>query len=148
MKTITAVLTSFVIFVVVWLTITAIMTSILYIAHRAAPTAGIMAFLHVVLTWILGTSIGAFFAIHITNRIFLSVDIKTVYISFISIVLTVSIILFVFAARQYTKGYYNINIVDFVGFVVQLISFFIGAYCGIKSCVHYCKVSDLKNVED
>jgi len=130
MKTIAAVLTSFVVFVFIYLIVMTIMTGILYIANRATETAGLMSLLHVIFTWIIVTFVASFFAMHITNRIFKSVDIKTVYVSFISIMIMLSIIFAIYALDFYINGKYNI--IDIIGCTIQIIFLFIGAHFGSK----------------
>jgi hypothetical protein len=93
-KALFAMLSALVFFVVAWLVISLILYVIGAVGSLARPRMDLIHLLHIFLMWVLGPGIGGFFAIHLTSVIFRTVDLKTLYVSFVSVVAAIIALLF------------------------------------------------------
>jgi len=92
-KTALAVVVAFFILIAGWFFLAALLAGIGYLASRATEGASLMFFLNTLLMWILGPGFGGFIAIYVTPKIFKTVDVTVINTSFISVVITLGIIM-------------------------------------------------------
>ena len=128
MKTILAILFSFLAFLIGWFTIGAILYLIAGIAGAAREGLGPSHLINVLLMGVLGPGIGAFFAIYVPSILFKAIDRKTLFVSFVSINVFVFVLLLV-------KGI-SLRSIDAAGIgrtvarIIQGAAVFAGAYVG------------------
>jgi len=80
--------------------------------------------------WFISPAIGAFFAIVVTNRLFTTVELKTLYVSFVSVSATVVTFTFILGLNMPDQG--DSGMLNKVGIVLQVAAIFVGAYIGKK----------------
>lgn len=111
-----------------WLMLAALLYGVMYVASHAREGVGLMHLLNVLLMWILGPGFGGFLATYITPRLFKTIDVSTVATSFISVIVTLAIVmgLLSFFVQQHDSA----GIGQFLLFVVQIGAIVIGAKIG------------------
>lgn len=97
MKAILAVFLSILIFILCWLAIAAILYIIQLMATYARPGLGLFHFIHTIFTWLVGPCFGAFSGIYASARIFSSVSILTIRSSFVTAVIIITVLMFLFS---------------------------------------------------
>jgi hypothetical protein len=130
MKTIVAVLVSFVILFVGWSAISYILGLIGYVAAEGMQRIGLIHLIYILFVWFISPAIGAFFAIVVTNRLFTTVELKTLYVSFVSVSATVVTFTFILGLNMPDQG--DSGMLNKVGIVLQVAAIFVGAYIGKK----------------
>jgi len=128
MRAALAVVVSLIFMVAGWFLLSAMLYGVGYIGSHARAGIGLMHLLHVLLMWVLGPGFGGFLATYITPRIFKQVDISTIFTSFVSVVITVAIMLGLFSLVFGQPG--NRGTGEFILFTVQLSAIIIGARIG------------------
>ena len=76
-----------------WPLLTALLYGVMYVASHAREGVGLMHLLNILLMWILGPGFGGFLATYITPRLFRTVDVSIIATSFISVVVTLAVIM-------------------------------------------------------
>jgi len=101
---------------------------VMYVASNAREGVGLMHLLNILLMWVLGPCFGGFLATYITPRLFKTVDVTTIATSFISVIVTLAIVLGLLSLvlSQQDGG----GIGQLVLFVVQVAAIVIGAKIG------------------
>lgn len=128
MKATLAVIVAFVFFILGWFFLVGLLYVIGYVASHARGGMGLMHFLHILLMWVLGPGFGGFLATYVTPRIFNEVHANTIATSFISVVITLAVIIVLVSlvfVQQEKSG-----IGEFVLFVVQVAAIVVGATIG------------------
>lgn len=101
---------------------------VMYVASHAREGVGLMHLLNILLMWVLGPGFGGFLATYITPRVFKTIDASTITTSFISVVVTLAIVMgllsLMFVQRDGAGGG------QFVLFVVQSAAIVVGAKIG------------------
>jgi hypothetical protein len=128
LKTTLAVIVAGVFMLIGWLLLTALLYGVMYVASHAREGVGLMHLLNILLMWILGPGFGGFLATYITPRLFRTVDVSIIATSFISVVVTLAVVMgllsLVYPQRDST------GIGQFVLFVVQVAAVVAGAKIG------------------
>jgi len=111
-----------------WLLLAALLYGVMYVASNAREGVGLMHLLNILLMWVLGPCFGGFLATYITPRLFKTVDVTTIATSFISVIVTLAIVLGLLSLvlSQQDGG----GIGQLVLFVVQVAAIVIGAKIG------------------
>jgi len=111
-----------------WLILASLLYGVMHVASRAREGVGLMHLLNILLMWILAPGFGGFLATYITPRIFKTIDASTIATSFISVVVTLTIVMgllsLMFAQHDGT------GMGQFVLFVVQVAAIVVGAKIG------------------
>ena len=128
MKTAFAVFVAIIIMLIGWFFLAALLYGVGYVASHARQGIGLMHLLHVLLMWVLGPGFGGFLATFITPQIFKDVEASSIATSFISVVVTLAVVmglLSLLVVKQEESG-----IGEFILFVVQVSAIVIGAKIG------------------
>lgn len=128
MKATLAVIVAFVFLLAGWFFLTAMLYGVGYVALHAREGVGLMYFFHVLLMWILGPGFGGFLATYITPQIFKDVGAATIATSFISVIITLAVILGILSLLFVQEEQSGIGI--FVIFIVQVSAIVVGAKIG------------------
>ena len=128
MKTALAVVVALIFLVAGWLFLSALLYAVGYVASNARDGIGLMRLLHVLLMWVLGPGFGGFLATYITPRLFKQVGIAIIFTSFVSVVITLAIILGLLSLVFVQQG--KIGIGEFVLLIVQVSAIIVGAKIG------------------
>lgn len=111
-----------------WLMLAALLYGVMYVASHAREGVGLMHLLNILLMWVLGPGFGGFLATYITPRVFKTIDASTIATSFISVVVTLAIVMgllsLMFAQHD------GAGVGQFVLFVVQVAAIVFGAKIG------------------
>lgn len=106
----------------------ALLYGVMYVASHAREGVGLMHLLNILLMWVLGPGFGGFLATYITPRVFKTIDASTIATSFISVVVTLAIVMgllsLMFAQHD------GAGVGQFVLFVVQVAAIVFGAKMG------------------
>lgn len=133
MKTALAVFVAFILLAGGWLFLSALLYAVGFVASHARDGVGLMHLLHVMLMWVLGPGFGGFLATFVTPRLFRQVDVATISTSFVSVVITVAIILGLLSLVFIQHGKSGIG--DFVLLIVQVSAIIVGARIGKSMAV-------------
>jgi hypothetical protein len=87
---------------------------------------------HSLLTSVLSPGIGGFFGVYVTSLAFGSVSTRTIYVSFVSILAVILLVLFLMGVISIYLG--DSSIGDLVLFTLQALAIFVGAGVG-KACL-------------
>jgi hypothetical protein len=128
MKAVFAVVVSFLVFLIGWTVMVGLLFLIFAVAGAARPGLGPDNWLTLLIMWILGPGVGAFFAIYVPGLLFQSVDLKTIFVSFASIITFLLVVLFLFEARIISV--HGLGIGRAVLVAVQGAVILVGAYIG------------------
>ena len=128
MKTAFAVFVAFIFLLVGWFFLAALLFGVGYVASHAREGVGLMHFLHVLLMWVLGHGFGGFLATYITPQIFKDIDAASIATSFMSVVITLAIILGLLSLLVVKQGGSSVG--ELILFVVQVAAVIIGARIG------------------
>ncbi len=128
MKAVFATLSSLVILVVAWLVIALIIYVIGMVGSQARPGLGLIHLIHIFLMWVLSAGIGGFFAIYLPSLMFHAVDLKTLYVSFVSVVAVIITVLFLIAFISLSSGRRSTG--EVIMFLLQSAAIFVGAWVG------------------
>lgn len=128
MKTALAVIVAGVFMLVGWLLLAALLYGVMYVASHAREGVGLMYLLNILLMWVLGPGFGGFLATYITPRLFKTIDVSTIATSFISVIVTLAIVMGLLSLvfPQQDGGGFG----QLVLFVVQVAAIVIGAKIG------------------
>ena len=77
---------------------------------------------------VLSPGIGGFFAIYLTSLMFRAVDLKTLYVSFVSVVAVVTTVLFLVELIWLSSGKRSTG--EMIMFMLQGAAIFVGAWVG------------------
>ena len=125
MKTIFATLSSLVILAVAWLVIALSLGVIGMVGSLARPGLDLILLIHVLLMHVLSPGIGAFFAIYLTSLMFRAVvDLKILYVSFISIVAILCLVGLI------SLSSHKRSTEEMIMFMIQSAAIFLGAWVG------------------
>ena len=111
MKLVLAIVVSFLIFIFSWLVNGFLMMGLALMATAAGVKPGVFLFINIFLIWILAPGLGSGVAIYATGKKFEKVDINLVHVGFVSIVVVLLFLMFMFSAFVYAaqgSGYGNI----------------------------------------
>jgi len=111
-----------------WLMLATLLYGVMYVASHAREGVGLMHLLNILLMWVLGPGFGGFLATYITPRLFKTVDVSAIATSFISVVVTLAIVMalmFLLVSQRDGAG-----IGQFLLFVVQVGAIVIGTKVG------------------
>lgn len=111
-----------------WLMLAALLYGVMYVASHAREGVGLMHLLNILLMWVLGPGFGGFLATYITPRLFKTIDVSTIATSFISVVVTLAIVMGLLSLMFSQRD--SAGIGQFVLFVVQVAAIVIGAKIG------------------
>jgi len=128
LKTAFAVIVAIVLMLIGWFFLAALLYGVGYVASHAREGIGLMHLLHVLLMWVLGPGFGGFLATFVTPQIFKDIEASSIAISFISVVVTLAVViglLSLLVVKQKQSG-----IGEFVLFVVQVSAIVAGAKIG------------------
>jgi len=111
-----------------WLLLAALLYGVMYLASHAREGVGLMHILNILLMWILGPGFGGFLATYITPRLFKTIDVTTITTSFISVIVTLAVIMGLLSLvfPQQDGG----GIGQLILFTVQVAAIVIGARIG------------------
>ncbi|TXH71577.1 MAG: hypothetical protein E6Q83_01025 [Thiothrix sp.] len=128
MKAALAVIVAGVFMLVGWLLLAALLYGVMYVASHSREGVGLMHLLNILLMWVLGPGFGGFLATYITPRLFKSIDVSTIATSFISVIVTLAIVMGLLSLvfPQQDGG----GVGQLVLFVVQVAAIVIGAKIG------------------
>ena len=93
MKIALGVVASLIIFLLGWFFLSGLLLLLGYVVAQASPEAGLMHYFHLFLMWVLGPGFGGFLATFVTPRIFKSINPDTLLTSFITIIITLYILI-------------------------------------------------------
>lgn len=128
MKATLSVVVAFVFFLLGWFFLAALLYGVGYVASQAREGVGLMHLLNVLLMWVLGPGFGGFLATYVTPQIFKEVSAATIATGFISVVITLAVILGMLSllfVQQEKSG-----IGQFILFIVQVSAIVVGAKIG------------------
>jgi hypothetical protein len=125
MKAVLAVVTSLVVLVLGWLFIGGLFYVMGLVAIEARPQGSLFFIVHVFLMWVLSPGVAGYFAVFVTSRLFRFVPVPTLYVSFISVVGVLTMLLFLFGIAGYSSGRSSLG--QLVLFVLQAVAIFVGA---------------------
>ena len=128
MKVALGVLVAFVFLLVGWFFLAALLYGVGYVASHAREGVSLMHFLNILLMWLLGPGFGGFLATYITPQIFKETDVATIATSFISVVITLAVVMGILSFLLVQQERSSIG--QFVLFVVQVSAIVIGAKIG------------------
>lgn len=111
-----------------WLMLGGLLYAVLWVASNAREGVGLLHILNVLLVWILGPGFGGFMAAYVTPRVFKTIDVSTITTGFISVVVTLAIVLGLFALATSPRD--SAGVVQFVIFVAQVAAIVVGARIG------------------
>ena len=93
MKIALGVVASLIIFLLGWFFLSGLLLLLGYVVAQASPEVGLMHYFHLFLMWVLGPGFGGFLATFVTPRIFKSINPDTLLTSFITIIITLYILI-------------------------------------------------------
>ena len=128
MKVALAVIVAFVFLLIGWLFLAALLYGVMYVASHAREGVGLMHLLNILLMLILGPGFGGFLATYITPRIFKAIDVSTIATSFISVVVTLAIIMGLLSLLFVQQERSSIG--QFILFILQVSAIVVGAKIG------------------
>ena len=131
MKTALAVIVAFVFLLIGWLFLLALLFGVGYVASQARQGVGLMHILHVLLIWFLAPGFGGFLATFITPKIFREVDVATLATSFISVVVTLAVVMGLLSLFYILQEKVGIN--ELVISTIQVVAIVVGAKIGKSS---------------
>jgi hypothetical protein len=105
MRAILAVVTALFVLILGWLLVAGLLYLMGIIAIKARPQAGLLLIVHIFLIWVLSPGAAGYLAIFVTSRLFRSVPIPTLYVSFVSVVGVLSALLFLIGVLAYSTGH-------------------------------------------
>lgn len=111
-----------------WLMLAALLYGVMYVASHAREGVGLMHLLNILLMWVLGPGFGGFLATYITPRVFKTIDASTIATSFISVVVTLAVVLGLLSLMFVQQN--GAGVGQFVLFVVQVAAIVFGAKIG------------------
>jgi len=141
MKTVLAVIVGFVVLLVSWIVTVVLISLIDGVVAVARPGLGPDHWLNLLLGWVLGPGVGAFFAIYVPSIMFRSVEPHTLFISFISI--NVFIYLLVLITGLYVLNVEGSGIGQIIIHVIQGAALILGAYIGRAVAIGQRKINCL-----
>lgn len=128
MKVACAVVVAFVFLLVGWGFWGLCFEGVYYVASHAREGTGLIHYLHIYLKWILCPLYGGFLATYITSRIFKEIGATTIATGFISVVVTLAVVVSLLMFLQ-AETYYS-SISDIVVVVIQNAVIIVGAKIG------------------
>lgn len=128
MKTALAVIVAGIFMLIGWLMLAALLYGVMYVASHAREGVGLMHLLNILLMWVLGPGFGGFLATYITPRVFKTIDASTIATSFISVVVTLAVVLGLLSLMFVQQN--GAGVGQFVLFVVQVAAIVFGAKIG------------------
>ncbi|MBF0239892.1 MAG: hypothetical protein HQM12_19505 [SAR324 cluster bacterium] len=111
-----------------WLMLAALLYGVMYVASHAREGLGLMHLVNILLMWVLGPGFGGLLATYITPRLFKTIDVSTIATSFISVVVTLAIVMGILSLLVQQRD--GANIGQFLLFVFQVSAIVIGAKLG------------------
>ncbi|MFZ1101367.1 MAG: hypothetical protein WAN86_00530 [Hyphomicrobiaceae bacterium] len=81
-------------FVIGWLLLAGLLLGLLYLASAAREGIGLLHLIHLLLMWVLAPGFGGFCATYVTRQVIKGVRAETVAIAFISIVITLAVMIY------------------------------------------------------
>ena len=132
MKVAFAVIVSFVIFLLGWLFLASLLYGLAYVAAMAQNGISMMHYLNLLMMWFLGPGFGGYLATNIAPKIFKDVNAATIATSFISSVITLSVVLGLISVAALINNEFSFG--GFIIFIIQVISIILGAKIG--SAIH------------
>jgi len=124
MKAALAVIVAFLFLLVGWLFLAALLYGVGYVASHAREGIGLMHLFNVLLMWVLGPGFGGFLATYVTPRMFKEIDAATISTSFISVVVTLAVVMGLMSLLFVQQDKSGIG--QLVLFVVQVSAIIIG----------------------
>lgn len=128
MKAALAVVTAILVFIFAWAALGTMMFAIQFLAIKSGMGGGLLHLFHQLLTWGVCPAFGAFSATLVTPRIFPTISPATICTSFISVVATLMVLLFLLAVFLYSQEKGNLSTAIVIG--LQAIMSGIGARWG------------------
>lgn len=117
-----------IIFFISWFINAALIAGLAYLATSAGVKSGIFLDINVLLTWIIAPGLGSGVAIYAVGKKFSNTDINLVFVSFISVIVMLLIVIFIsniFLQNTDIYSFWNLLI-----FFSQSISIIVGARIG------------------
>ncbi len=111
-----------------WIVLAALLYGVMYVASHAREGIGLIHLLNIILMWILGPGFGGFLATYITPRVFKTVDATTIATSFISVVVTLAVVISLLSLTLTPHNGGGLG--EFALFAVQVAAIVIGAIIG------------------
>lgn len=114
-----------------WALLVALLFGVGYVAAHARQGVGLMHLIHVALIWFLAPGFGGFLATYITPKIFNEMDVATIAKSFISVVVTLAIVMGLLSLLFILQE--QVGISELVISTIQVAAIVVGAKIGKSS---------------
>lgn len=128
MKLILAVIVAIVLFIFCWVLIAALLTLLAWVVVQTGQTSSLFFLIHVLLIWILSPGVGAALAVFATSSIFRAVAPSAIFLSFVSILAALFIIIAISETASFISG--DLATRTFVVSLFQIVAIFLGARIG------------------
>jgi hypothetical protein len=131
MKAFASIVAAFLILAAGWLFLAGLLFGVGYLGARAGGEANLMYYLNVFLMWLLGPGFGGFLASYVTPQLFTSVKPETIFVGFISVLITLSASISILSIVLPMPE--KVEIGEFLIFVLQVSAIVVGAKIGKSS---------------
>ena len=121
MKLVIAISVAFLVFIFSWILNALLMMGLALLATKAGVKPGFFLLINIFLIWVLSPGIGSGIAIYATGSKFREIDTNLIYVAFVTIVVVLLILIFLFSALVYSAqggGYGNMILLLGQGFAV------------------------------